>query len=74
MTKQKQIERVIRDYSSDVFDEKHDALSLAHAVAKQTGYCFAVEGRFGWQASIRKPSLRYGRIVECTADGRELIA
>jgi hypothetical protein len=64
---------VIQGNKSDLCD-KSDALIIAHRVAKIMGYCFAVETKYGWQASTRKPSLRYGKVIECDEYGRELIA
>ena len=69
----REVETVIHDKASDVHD-KADALIIAHRVAKVTGHCFAIEGRFGWQACLRKPSLRHGKVIECDGNGRELIA
>lgn len=73
MSRQHEIEQVRHGYTSDVYDNKHDAIAIAHAVSKDAGYCFAVEGRFGWHASMRKPSLRAGKVIECR-DGKEFVA
>jgi len=71
--RQQEIEQVRHGYTSDVYDDKNDAIILAHAVAAENGFCFAVEGRYGWHASVRKPSLRFGKVIECH-DGREFHA
>lgn len=75
MNRAKEIQDIIHGYTGDVYDEKSDALAVAHAVAKSAGdYCFAIEGKFGWFASKRKPMLRSGRVIECTVAGQELLA
>lgn len=58
---------------SEVWDDKNGAIIFAHYVAAKAGYCFAIEGRFGWHVSLQKPSLRYGKVIECR-EGREFIA
>jgi hypothetical protein len=73
MDMDKAAESVIQGNKTDLCD-KSDALIIAHRVAKQMGYCFVVETKDGWQASLRKPSLRYGKVIECTENGRELMA
>lgn len=71
--RQHEIEQVRHGYTSDVYDDKNEAIILAHAVAQEAGYCFAIEGRFGWHCSTRKPSLRAGKVIECR-DGKEFLA
>jgi hypothetical protein len=73
-TKAQEVTAVRHGYTSEVYDDKSDALAIAHAVAKESGYCFAVQGRFGWHACQRKPSLGGLKVIECRDDGKEYLA
>ena len=75
-TKQQEVTAVQHGYTSEVYDDKSDALAIAHEVAKLAGYCFAVQGRFGWHASQRKPNLNVQgmKVIECRDDGKEYLA
>ena len=56
-------------YRSELYDDKVDALAIAHGVAKIAGYCFAVQGRFGWYVCKEKPNFRCTEVIECREDG-----
>ncbi|MBT9176529.1 MAG: hypothetical protein DDT20_00848 [Firmicutes bacterium] len=70
-----EIERIRHGYDGEVYDERAKAMLVAYAVSKVCGYCFAVQGRCGWYASLKKPLLRGARdqVIECS-EGRELLA
>ena len=53
---------------------KTDAIILAHNMAhKNQEPAYAVETRYGWTCATRKPSLRYGKVIECY-NGKEYLA
>ena len=54
---------------------KHEAIIKAFHIAHDNeiaGYAFEIKD--GWTASDRKPSLRIGKVIECTVDGKERLA
>ena len=52
-------------------DAMMDAVNKAHKIAHQTGIAgYAIETFDGWTVSDRKPSLRFGRVLECHVDGK----
>lgn len=52
-------------------DAKMNAINAAHKIAHETGIAgYAVETIDGWIASERKPSLRFGKVLECHVDGK----
>lgn len=57
------------------FTSELDALMAALRQAKEgDGYCFVIQNKHNWTISNRKPSLRYGRVIECRADGGQYVA
>jgi hypothetical protein len=53
---------------------KIDAISIAHKMSAFVGApCYAIETKFGWTCADRKPSLRYGKVIECY-QGKDLHA
>lgn len=53
---------------------KSDAVIMAHNFAHQIGDpVYAVETKWGWTCSKNKPSLRFGKVIECY-EGKESIA
>lgn len=53
---------------------KNDAIIEAHKMAYKSGFpAYAVETRYGWTCATRKPSLRYGKVIECH-NGKEYYA
>jgi len=45
---------------------KADAVILAHNMAhKNQEPAYAIETKWGWTCATRKPSLRYGKVIEC---------
>lgn len=47
-----------------------DALIEAKRLAKANGYSFYyIEGKYGWNVSEIKPSLRYGKVFEVDCNG-----
>ena len=53
---------------------KIDAIILAHNMAHENGSpAYAVETKFGWTCATNKPSLRFGKVIECR-DGMEYLA
>ena len=72
----KEVEAIQRGYAGDVYETKGEAMCVAHRVAKVGGYCFVVEGRYGWHCSMHKPMLRkqHQQVIECRQDGQELLA
>ena len=53
---------------------KIDAIILAHNMAHKSGSpAYAVETKYGWTCANRKPSLRFGKVIECR-DGKEFLA
>ena len=53
---------------------KIDAIILAHKMAHATDEpAYAVETKWGWTCASRKPSLRFGKVIECH-DGKEFLA
>lgn len=58
------------EYSSEL-----DALMAAFRQAKQgDGYCFVIQTKYGWTISNRKPSLRFGAVIEVRDDGGQYAA
>ncbi len=56
-------------------NERHDAINEAFRLAHANGIAgYAIETIHGWISSERKPSLRYGKVIECRVDGREYAA
>ena len=52
-------------------DAKMDAINAAQKIAHETGIAgYAVETIDGWIAAERKPSLRFGKVLECHVDGK----
>lgn len=53
---------------------KVDAIIEAHNMAHKSGSpAYAVETRYGWTCATNKPSLRFGKVIECR-DGKEFLA
>jgi hypothetical protein len=53
---------------------KTDAIILAHNMSHKSGSpVYAVETRYGWTCASRKPSLRFGKVIECY-EGKEFYA
>lgn len=51
-------------------DAMMDAINAAQRICRETGIAgYAIETLHGWMASERKPSLRFGRVLECHIDG-----
>lgn len=56
-------------------DAMMNAVNEAFKVARHTGIAgYAVETFDGWVVSERKPSLRFGRVLECHLDGKVIRA
>ena len=54
---------------------ENDAINAAFALAhKNEIAAYAVEGKYGWTVSERKPSLRFGKVWECRDDGKKYYA
>jgi len=55
----------------DGSDSKNDAINKAFRIAHENGIAgYAIETKFdGWIASDRKPSLRFGEVLECLYNG-----
>ena len=59
----------------DTSTTKAEAIILAFRIAHENGIAgYAVEYKNGWMAFDRKPLLRYGKVIECQANGREYLA
>ena len=55
--------------------QKTEAIIEARKQAKATtGYAFAIETINGWVVDANKPMLRYGQVIDVTADNEEYIA
>lgn len=53
---------------------KVDAITEAHNMAHKSGSpAYAVETYYGWTCASNKPSLRFGKVIECR-DGKEFVA
>ena len=53
---------------------KSDAIDLAHNMAHRNGCpAYAVETYYGWTCATHKPSLRFGKVIECH-NGKEYLA
>lgn len=48
-----------------------NAIADAFRQAQDHGFWYAVETKYGWVSQARKPSLRFGKIWECSADGNK---
>lgn len=50
--------------------EKNDAINKAFHIAHENEIAgYAIETKYGWIAEARKPSLRFGKVIECLHDG-----
>ena len=50
--------------------DKNVAIIEAFHIARENGIAgYAIEGKYGWSANARKPSLRFGKVLECRIDG-----
>lgn len=57
--------KISQEYGSEL-----NAVVIARRKARETGApWYAVECRYGWIETDRKPSLRYGRVIELHPDG-----
>lgn len=55
---------------ADLFADKNDAVNAAHRLAHEIELpAYAIEGKYGWSVSERKPSIRFGKVYECRDDG-----
>jgi hypothetical protein len=60
--------------SATEYDSKLDAINAAQVLAHTCGLpAYAFETRHGWQIAKRKPTLRYGKVIECY-EGKEYFA
>ena len=52
-------------------DSKNNAINQAFRIAHENGIAgYAIETKYdGWIASDRKPSLRFGEVLECMDNG-----
>jgi len=57
------------------YNTELDALMAAFRQAKEAdGYCFVIQNKHNWTISSRKPSLRFGKIIEVRDDGGQYVA
>jgi len=53
-------------------DLKLDAINAAFKLAHANGIAgYAIETFDGWIAAERKPSMRFGKVIECQVDGSQ---
>lgn len=55
-----------------VAEDENSAINSAFVLARKNGIAaYAIEGKYGWSVSERKPSLRFGKVWECQTDGEK---
>jgi hypothetical protein len=60
----------VQEYGSEL-----NAVSFAFKMARENGIAgYAIECKYGWIASEQKPSLRFGKVYECQANGKKFPA
>lgn len=56
-----------QEYGSEL-----NAVTFAFRKAREgAGVWYAIETKYGWIDSARKPSLRFGKVWECTESGKK---
>jgi hypothetical protein len=61
--------------TSQEYGSELNAVSHAFKIARENGIAgYAVECKYGWISSDRKPSIRLGKVWECRHDGKKVFA